>query len=102
MRSRSRIWFLKQAAAAGKHIPLDQLVAGDALTLINSDPEKALVFYSECWGLVYFLTHTENRALLAAFEKFRESADRGGRPSLQEFIDLRALEPEFLAFVKRL
>ncbi|GEM_PF-2900099 len=101
-RSKTRISFLKQAVAASRHIPLDQLVAGDALTLINSDPEMALVFYSECWGLVYFLTHTEDKTLAAAFQKFRDAADDGDRAALQEFLDLKSIEPEFLAFVKRL
>ncbi|MEK7867277.1 MAG: hypothetical protein AAB434_11390, partial [Planctomycetota bacterium] len=78
-------------------------IAGDALTLINSDHEKALLFYAECWGLVYFLSETDNPKLKAAWEKFREEMDSGKQANFAEhFTDLKGLEAEFVKFVKRL
>ncbi len=101
-RAASRIWFLKQAVASNKQLPLDQLVSGDAISLINTDPGKALVFYAECWGLVYFLTHPENGAFAKGFQSYRDAADGGSAAELGGFVDMRALEAEFLEYVKKL
>ncbi len=102
-RSQERVPFVRQAASNGRQMPIDQLIAGDALTLINSDHEKALLFYAECWGLVYFLSETDNPKYKAAWEKFREEMDSGKQANFAEhFTDLKGLEAEFVKFVKRL
>ena len=101
--SRSRLAFVKQAMEAGRHLPLDQLVAGDALTLINSDIERALLFYAECWAPVHFLTMTQQEEYRAAFQKYRDAIDAGSSCSLTDcFPDLQALEADFVKFVRRL
>ena len=88
---------------AGRHLSLDQLVAGDALTLINSDIERALLFYAECWALVHFLTMTQQEEYRAAFQKYRDAIDAGSSCSLTDcFPDLKALEADFVKFVRRL
>ncbi len=101
--SRSRLPFVRQAMEQGRHLPLDQLLQGDALALINSDPEKALLFYAECWAFVYFLTRTNQVEHIEAFQRYRDAVDAGKDAKLQEYFpDLRALEEEFVKFIKRM
>ncbi len=101
--SRSRLPFIRRAIEQNRLIPLDQLVAGEALTLINSDTEKALVFYAECWALVYFLTQTDQEEYRAAFRRYRDAVDSGKAAPLSEFFtDLRALDADFVKFIKRM
>ncbi len=98
--SASRLPFLKESIRKGRLIPLDQLLAGNALTLINSDAEKALVFYAEAWGLFYFLTHTNQVELRAGFEKYRKSIDAGTERPMTEFLpDLKQIEADLVKYV---
>ncbi len=101
--SRSRLPFLRRAIEQGRLLPLDQVVSGDALTLINSDTEKALVFYAECWALVYFLTQTDQEEHREAFRRYRDAVDSGKAAPLSDFFpDLRALDADFVKFIKRM
>ncbi|MEK7865912.1 MAG: DUF1570 domain-containing protein, partial [Planctomycetota bacterium] len=101
--SRSRLPFLRRAIEQGRLLPLDQIVSADALTLINSDTEKALVFYAECWAFVYFLTQTDQEEHREAFRKYRDAVDSGKAAPLSEFVgDLRALDADFVKFIKRM
>ncbi len=100
--SRVRLPFVKQAMNQGRHLPVAELVQGDALTLINSDTDKALLFYAECWALVYFLTQTDLAEYRDGFQRYREAVDSGKPAALAEFLpDLGAVEAEFVKFIKR-
>ncbi|GEM_PF-1764791 len=100
--SRARLPFVKQAMDQRRHIPIAELVKSDALSLINSDTDKALLFYAECWALVYFLTQTEQTEFREGFQRYREAVDSGKPAALTEFFtDLGALEAEFVKFIKR-
>ncbi len=98
--SESRLPFVRDAMKRGQHIPLAEMLGGDALTLINSDPSKALLFYAQCWALNYFLSQTDRREYRAAYEEYRRSIDRGGTDPLAKFIpDLARLEKDWVRFV---
>lgn len=99
--SESRLPFARDAMKAGRHLPLADLVAGDALTLINNDPQKALLFYAECWSLHYYLTHAPSKATRDAYAEFRKSVARGNTDPLTKFFpDAARLEKDWVEFVK--
>ncbi len=99
--SASRLPFLKESIRKSRLLPLDQLLAGNALSLINSDPEKALVFYAQSWGLFYFLTNTNRADLRDAFEKYRKSIDAGTDRPLSDFLpDLKKLEADLTKYIE--
>ncbi len=102
-RSQMRVPFAREAASGKSGLPLEQVIGGDALTLINSDQEKALAFYAECWGLVYFLSETDDKGIKEAWAKFREDADGGKQAQFEDYFkDLKGLEAAYQKFVKRL
>jgi tetratricopeptide (TPR) repeat protein len=98
--SESRLPIVRAAAKAGRHIPLKEALEADALALINADPQRALLFYAECWSLHWFLTTTTNGAWKAGYAEFRKEVARGGHPSLERALgDLGAVEKEWIAAV---
>ena len=77
--SESRLPFVRDAMKGGRHIPLADLLGGEAIKIINSDAQKALLFYAECWSLNFFLVSTENKAHREAYavpEGDRRGPDR--------------------------
>ncbi|KAF0245941.1 MAG: hypothetical protein FD180_1203 [Planctomycetota bacterium] len=101
--SDSRLPYVRDAMKAGTHIPLKDLLAGDAGALINSDASKAILFYAECWSLNYYLTQTSDAPSKAAYAEYRKSAESGkSDPMSKFFTDMDKLEKDWLAFVKGL
>ncbi|KAF0242575.1 MAG: hypothetical protein FD180_3843 [Planctomycetota bacterium] len=99
--SESRLPFARDAMKAGRHLPLADVIAGDALTLINNDPQKALLFYAECWSLNYFLTRTPSKAYRDAYAEYRNAIVKGGADPLTKFFpDAAKLERDWVEFVK--
>ncbi|KAF0245079.1 MAG: Tetratricopeptide [Planctomycetota bacterium] len=95
--SDSRVPFVRDAMRGGRHIPLKDLLAGDALQLINSDSQKALLFYAECWALNYYLSQTDNKGYGAAYEEYRKNvASGGGKALLEYFPDAARLEKDWV------
>ncbi|MEK7469921.1 MAG: hypothetical protein AAB074_21340 [Planctomycetota bacterium] len=98
--SEGRLPFVRDAMKGKRHIPLKDVLAGDALQLINTDAQKALLFYAECWSLNYFLCHTENKAYRDAWAEYRKSVAGGGAKGLLEFFpDAAKLEADWMRFV---
>ncbi|MBI2920866.1 MAG: hypothetical protein HYY18_07240 [Planctomycetes bacterium] len=98
--SDSRLPFVRDAMKGKRHIALDALLGGDALALINSDSQKALLFYAECWALNYYLSQTENRKYREAYLAYRKAVAGGTGPSLFEFFpDAVQLERDWVEFV---
>ena len=95
-----RVQLVKSAVRSGTAIGLEEMTKADALALINSDAQKALLFYSEAWSLNYFLTHTGNAAYREAYLGWRRAVADGKESGLGEFFtDLPALEKDWKAFV---
>ncbi|MCE9581036.1 MAG: tetratricopeptide repeat protein [Planctomycetes bacterium] len=89
----------KSAIAGAGFIPLKDLLSGDAGALINSDTSKALVFYSECWALNYFLTKTSDPAIAKAYRDYRAAMSSGKVEDFTKYFpDLDALEKTWKAF----
>ncbi len=96
----SRLPRIRDAMQDGRHIPLADLWKGDALALINNDAQKALLFYSECWALNYYLTETSNTAYRAAWVEYRKAVTAGRDEPLSKFIpDMDKLEKDWVRFV---
>jgi hypothetical protein len=96
----SRLPRIRDAMQEGKHIPLADLWKGDALALINSDSQKALLFYSECWALNYYLSETENKTYRAAFADYRKAIAAGRDGPLAKYIpDLAKFEQDWVRFI---
>ena len=86
--------------ATPRHIPVKDLLAADALALINSDTQKALLFYAECWSLNFYLSVTENKAYRAAYAEYRKVVETGQTKTLLEcFPDAAKLEADWVRFV---
>ncbi|MBI2920867.1 MAG: DUF1570 domain-containing protein [Planctomycetes bacterium] len=98
--SESRLPFARDAMKGGRHIPLKDLLAGDALALINSDSQKALLFYAECWALNFYLSQTDYRPWKEAYAEYRKAVDTGKAGPLEKFFpDLGKLEEDWVRFV---
>ncbi|MCE9583240.1 MAG: DUF1570 domain-containing protein [Planctomycetes bacterium] len=96
----SRLPRIRSAMQDEKQIPLAELFKGDALTLINNDAQKALLFYSECWALNYYLTETSNKAYRAAWAEYRKAIAAGRDEPLGKFLpDLTQFEKDWVRFV---
>lgn len=101
--SDSRLPFARDAMKGGRHIPLKDLLDGNALQLINSDSSRALLFYAECWALNYYLSRTDDRAYRDAYASYRADVAKGGVKGLLEyFADPAKLERDWVAFVSGL
>ncbi len=93
----------REAMMAGTHLTLTDLLAGDAIALINTDTRKALLFYAEAWSFNFFLMRTDNEKYRLAFEEYRKAVMAGKKPALGDFFgDLKQLEKDWTAFVKAL
>ncbi|MBI2920869.1 MAG: tetratricopeptide repeat protein [Planctomycetes bacterium] len=98
--SESRLPFVRDAMKGDRHIPLEALLGGDALSLINSDSTKALLFYAECWALNYYLSETDNRGYREAYLQYRKAVAAGkADPLLGFFKDPAQLEKDWVQFV---
>ncbi|MEK7469869.1 MAG: DUF1570 domain-containing protein [Planctomycetota bacterium] len=96
----SRLPRIRDAMQEGKHLKLEELWKGDALALINNDSQKALLFYSECWALNYYLAETENKTYRAAFADYRKAIAAGRDEPLSKYIpDLEKFEKDWVRFV---
>jgi hypothetical protein len=101
--SDSRVPFVRDAMKGGRHIPLKDLLSGNALQLINSDSQKALLFYAECWALNYYLAQTDNRVYRAAYEEYRKGIQSGGGKGLMEYFpDAGKLEKDWIECISGL
>ncbi len=100
--ARSRLQQLQMAIGGKQTIPLDQFLASNALVLINTDSNKALVFYAEAWGLFYFCHHTIDARFKDAFAKYFDGVKRGAQPELKKLLgaDYAEFEQEFLKFIR--
>ncbi|MEK7466395.1 MAG: DUF1570 domain-containing protein [Planctomycetota bacterium] len=98
--SESRLAFAREAMLEKKHIPLAELLAGDALKLINSDATRANLFYSECWALNYFLSQTDNAKYRDGYKAFRKAVETGKPEPLSKFIpEQDKLEKDWTTFI---
>ncbi|KAF0243990.1 MAG: hypothetical protein FD180_2925 [Planctomycetota bacterium] len=98
--SESRLPFVRDAMKGKRHIALKDMLAGDALTLINSDSQKALLFYAQCWALNYYLSQTENKEYRAAYAEYRKGVASGAAKTLLEYFpDAARLEADWVRFV---
>ncbi len=96
----ARLPFVREAMKAGRHMPIKELIAGDALALINSDSQKALLFYAECWALHFYLATTENKAYREAFRDYRKAVETGQPKTLLDFFpDAARMEADWVRFV---
>jgi hypothetical protein len=71
-----RLHYLRAAFLEDELIPTAQLVLGDAGNWILQDMRKASIFYSECWGLYYFLSHTDAADYQMRFSSFVSVQDK--------------------------
>ncbi|KAF0247174.1 MAG: hypothetical protein FD180_113 [Planctomycetota bacterium] len=95
-----RLDMAREAMKAGNHLPLSDLLSGDALALINSDTRKALLFYAESWALNFYLVRTDNQKYREGYDNFRKAVMTGKKASLAEFVgDLKQLERDWVTFV---
>ncbi|MCE9581808.1 MAG: DUF1570 domain-containing protein [Planctomycetes bacterium] len=98
--SESRLPFVRDAMKGNRHIPLAEMLGGNALKLINSDAQKALLFYAQCWALNYYLSQTENKAYREAYAAYRKQIASGGVKTLLEFFpDAARLEADWVRYV---
>ncbi|MCC6740299.1 MAG: tetratricopeptide repeat protein [Planctomycetia bacterium] len=96
----ARLPFVREAMKAGRHMPLKDLLAADALALINSDSRKALLFYAQCWSLNFYLSVTENKAWRNAYADYRKAVTAGQPKTLLDFFpDAAKLESDWVRFV---
>jgi hypothetical protein len=54
-----RLIWMQRALSNRTFFSLNDLIGRNALELINNDPTGAATFYSQCWGLFYFLKRSE-------------------------------------------
>ncbi len=95
-----RLVFAKRAFSEGTAFTLKDLMAADGLALINSDGQKALTFYAQCWSLNLFLTQTGNAAYRSAYNEYRKSVEAGKSDPLSKYVkDMAALEKDWKAYV---
>ncbi|NUN49384.1 MAG: hypothetical protein HUU15_11210, partial [Candidatus Brocadiae bacterium] len=98
--SEGRLPFARDAMKSGTHIPLEELFGGNALALINSDSRKALLFYAECWALVFWLSQTDDPKYRDAWSRYRKAVDAGGQDGPGAFLgDLRQVEKDWIRFI---
>ncbi|MBI2923046.1 MAG: DUF1570 domain-containing protein [Planctomycetes bacterium] len=101
--SESRLPFVRDAMKGGRHIPLADLLGGEAIKIINSDAQKALLFYAECWSINFFLVSTENKARREAYAEYRKAIAAGKTDPLTKFFpDAAQLEKDWVKFVSGL
>jgi len=79
---RSRLALLKRALRKDTFIPLKEFFGANAGQLINNDSAKALVFYSQAWGLFYFFQQTARTSYRQKFAKLLEKVARGATVKL--------------------
>jgi len=72
-----RYYWLKRLMNTSDWMPLRKLMAGNALSSINASRKASMAFYSEAWGLFYFLNKTTDKKLKAGFLRFRKQLDGG-------------------------
>lgn len=107
-----RLPWLRRALAGGTNIPLRELIKGDALSSIQKGAQDSMLFYSQSWGLYYFLCHTNDDELKKKFADLREKyASRALGPSVMQpdgsyssftnvvTSDFDALEAKWKAFI---
>ncbi len=70
--SPARLPWLRQALVQGGTLPLRDLIQGDALSSIQRGARDSTLFYSQAWGLYYFLCHGPNEDLKKKFSELRE------------------------------
>jgi len=79
------------------YVPLEKLLSGDALTLINEDLGRASSFYAESWALMRYLRQEapeDVRALLAQWEVLcfgKALGAQAGKPMNRDSTDAAAL-----------
>jgi hypothetical protein len=98
------------------YIPLERLLAGDALALINENRTSARVFYDEAWAFYRFLREGAGSEVAERFEQYElvcrgaalgaeagkphnRDAQDAARYFRQVFADLPALESRFRAWL---
>ncbi|MGP1271998.1 MAG: hypothetical protein ACTS22_01565 [Phycisphaerales bacterium] len=65
---------LRAAHAAGRLMPLDQLITTSPQSLIATDQDAALVWYAQVWALVHFLNEGEAGSLRPGLERLLQDA----------------------------
>jgi tetratricopeptide (TPR) repeat protein len=101
--SESRLPFVRDAMKSGRHMSFPDMFAADALALINTDTRKALLFYAQCWSLVFYLRETDRPEYRAAWADYRNSVAAGEtKPLLEFFTDPVKLEADWIAFISGL
>lgn len=104
---------LRAAEAAGRLMPLDELVRSSPQSLIATDQDAALVWYAQVWALVHFLHEGDGGTHRAGLQRLLRDTAAGtsgtrrlGRrsdPFAPYFgTDPMTLDPAYQAFVRRI
>lgn len=84
--SRQRLSWIKRNILKKDYFSIPDLIQGRAINFINSDPQKAMTFYSQNWALYYFFTHTKEEIYRTKFQEFLKRVHsgliRGGEATL--------------------
>ena len=75
--SRSRLAWLKRAFDAKNTLPLQDMFSNSAAVYMNSSPEDASTFYSQCWGLYYYMRNHAAPNYKKHFQVFVQRMNRG-------------------------
>lgn len=90
--SENRLIWLKRAFVNRKTLSLEELVTGNALKKINASPNQAATFYSQCWGLYYYLRNIAKKSRKDRFHDFVKRMNNAEYEHNQEqaFLDVFA------------
>ncbi len=99
---RMRRTLFRQALSQGRQIPLQEFFTADAGKLINSNANRALVFYSQAWAVHYFLRKSPDPRYRQGFLRYWKAVARGSKPNLLKLIGvpLAQMERDFKAFIR--
>lgn len=92
--SQQRLSWIKRNILRKDYFSIPDLIQGRAIEFINSDPQKAMTFYSQNWALYYYLTHTKVEKYRVAFQKFLQQVHGGGVRGREATIFLQTFEGE--------
>ena len=92
--SQQRLSWIKRNILRKDYFSIPDLIQGRAIEFINTDPQKAMTFYSQNWALYYYLTHTKVEKYRVAFQKFLQQVHGGGVRGREAAIFLQTFEGE--------
>lgn len=89
-----RLRWLQRAFLRNQYIPIRDLLDGNALDHINKDAESAANFYSECWGLYYFLARGGVPDYQTRFQEFTLRMNNGSLRGRERAAFLESFEKD--------